>query len=203
MIGGTCHLRSLDLFPGGWNNCLPDAPPQTVDVARLTAAMARGEATAIEAFYRAYFAQLYAEARHVTRRDEAFCLDVVQDSVLRILRTVRPVESKAQFAAWLKLVVRTTAYDLLRSERRRKVREQCAAGNRHTSHADAEQLQWLQEKLREIDPRIAELIELRFTQRWTLARIADRMGLTTAMVDGRLRRTLGKLRAAGWEQFDE
>jgi RNA polymerase sigma factor (sigma-70 family) len=182
---------------------LPDAPPQPLDVARVTAAMARGDASAAETFYRACFRELYAEARHVTRRDEAFCLDVVQDSLLRILRTVRPVESRRQLAAWLKLVVRTTAYDLLRRERRRKAREQLAVESRHTSQADAEQLRWLQERLREIDPRIAELIELRFTQRWTLARIADRTGLTTAMVDGRLRRALGKLRAAALEEFDE
>ena len=200
---GLSHVRSFGPFMGGWDTCLPDAPPQALDVARLTAAMARREAAAIERFYRACFGQLYAEARHVTRRDEAFCLDVVQDSVLRILRTVRPVESGAQFAAWLKLVVRTTAYDLLRRERRRKAREQLAAPDRHASQADEDQLRWLEEKLREIDPRIAELIELRFTHRWTLARIAERLGLTTAMVDGRLRRALGKLRAAALEAFDD
>jgi len=203
MIGMTGLVPSIGWFPGEGDTCLTDAPPQALDVTRLTAAMARGEAAAIETFYRARFADLYAEARHVTRRDEAFCLDVVQDTMLRIMRTVRPVASRQQFSAWLKLVVRTTAYDLLRSERRRKAREESAATDRTETSTDAEQLVWLRTKLREIDPRIAELIELRFTHRWTLARIAGRFGLTTAAVDGRLRRALLSLQRAAWEEFDE
>jgi RNA polymerase sigma factor (sigma-70 family) len=202
MIGMTGRVPSLGRLPGEGDTCVPDAPP-TLDAARLTAAMSRGEAVAVETFYRAYFAELYAEARHVTRRDEAFCLDVVQDSVLRILRTVRPVASRQQLAAWLKLVVRTTAYDLLRSERRRRAREDSAAADRMEAPADVEQLVWLRTKLRAIDPRIAELIELRFTHRWTLSRIAGRFGLTTAAVDGRLRRALLSLRSKAREEFDE
>ena len=55
----------------------------------MTSAMAAGDGGAVEAFYRRYFDRLYAEARRATRRDESFCLDVVQESVLRIVRTVR------------------------------------------------------------------------------------------------------------------
>ena len=40
----------------GEDTPLPDAPPQELDVARLTAGMAHGEAAAIESFYRACFA---------------------------------------------------------------------------------------------------------------------------------------------------
>ena len=72
---------------------------------QLTAAMAAGDEQAIETFYRAYFAWLYQKARHATGRDEAFCLDVVQEAVLRILRCVRPVEGEGPFRAWLRLVV--------------------------------------------------------------------------------------------------
>src|SRR5690349_21207024 len=104
-------------------------PPSVVnamafsDPAALTSAMAAGDGVAIEAFYRAHFNRLYREARRSTGRDESFCLDVVQESVLRIVRTVRRVESEPQLVAWLKLVVRTTAYDLLRAEMRRRRRE--------------------------------------------------------------------------------
>jgi len=100
---------------------------------QLTGAMAAGDEQAVEEFYRAYFPWLYQKARRATGRDEAFCLDVVQESVLRILRCVRPVEAEGPFRAWLRLVVQSTAYDLLKSESRRARREAivAVAGNGH------------------------------------------------------------------------
>ena len=95
-------------------------------VLQLTAAMAAGDERAIEAFYRAYFAWLYQKARRATGRDEAFCFDVVQEAVLRILRCVKPIEGDRPFRAWLRLVVQSTAYDLLKSESRRTRREAVA-----------------------------------------------------------------------------
>src|SRR5580700_6920402 len=85
--------------------------------------MAAGDEEAVETFYRQHFDWLYAQARRASRRDESFCLDVVQDSVLRIIRVVRPVKSEAQFRAWLRLVVRTTTWDRLRADQRRMQRE--------------------------------------------------------------------------------
>ena len=85
--------------------------------------MAAGDSRAVEAFYRQYFDWIFGQARRVSGRDESFCLDVVQESVLRVIRTVRPIGSEGQFRAWLQLVVRTTALDLMRSERRRGKRE--------------------------------------------------------------------------------
>ena len=95
---------------------MPDLGDQ--QTAELTAGMASGDRSAVETFYRRYFDLLYAEARRATRRDEAFCLDVVQEGVLRIIRSVRRVASEAQLATWLRLVIRTTAFDMLRNEAR-------------------------------------------------------------------------------------
>ena len=93
----------------------------------FTTALAAGDPAAVEAFYRRYFDMLYSQARRATGRDEAFCLDVVQESVLRVIRSVRAAHSEAQFNAWLNLVVRTAAYDLLRGESRRRKRERVMA----------------------------------------------------------------------------
>jgi RNA polymerase sigma factor (sigma-70 family) len=180
------------------------SPIGATDIAALTAAVSKGDAAAVEAFYRRYFDWLYAEARRATRRDEAFCLDVVHDAVLKIVRTIRPVEKEPQLLAWLRLVVQTVAFDLIRGERRRSRREasrgdsssiECAA----TAVANEEQAAWLREQLTLLDPHIVQLIELRYTQRWTLQRIAQRLGLSVATVDGRLRRALERLREAAVE----
>lgn len=169
-------------------------------VHELTAAMAAGEARAVEAFYRQYFDAMYRHACNLTRRDESFCLDVVQDAVLRVIRTVRPVSSEAQFARWLRLVTQTAAYDLLKAESRRRRREALvavaadAAGPGTETPADEEQLARLREQIASLDPRIARMIELRYEGGWTLARIAETMGLSIGTVDGRLRRALRDLR---------
>ncbi|MDB5174140.1 MAG: polymerase sigma factor, sigma-70 family [Phycisphaerales bacterium] len=174
----------------------------------LTAGLAAGDPRAVEVFYRRYFDRLYAQARRASGRDEAFCLDVVQESVLRVLRSIRPASSEAQLCAWLRLVVQTTAYDLLRSETRRQRRELLAVGSKgyeesRAEPADAEQLEWLRSQIAALDPEIAHMIEMRFTDRWTLARIARRLGLSIGTVDGRLRRALRHLRDRAREDHYE
>ncbi|HEY8751727.1 MAG TPA: sigma-70 family RNA polymerase sigma factor [Tepidisphaeraceae bacterium] len=171
-------------------------------VQKLTAAMAAGEARAVEAFYRGYFEFMYGHARKITGRDEAFCLDVVQDAVIRVIRTVRPVQSEGQFCAWLRLVTQTCAYDLMKSESRRKRREAAVA----VIGSDAEsidvatddeirdRLEWIRERIALLDPEIIRMIEMRFEKRWTLARVAEAMGVSIGTVDGRLRRALRELR---------
>ena len=177
------------------------APPET---AALTAAMAAGDETAVERFYRHYFDRLYSEARRATRRDESFCLDVVQDATLRIIRNIRTVHSEAQLLAWLKLVVRTTALDMLRSEARRRVREDVHAGVTYEPVEDrSDRIDWLRKQLRALDPAILEIIELRFENRWTLAKLAGKFGLSIGTIDGRLRRALNQLRERAREDFDE
>ncbi len=177
---------------------------------KLTADLAAGDSTAVETFYRRYFDTLYSQARRATGRDESFCLDVVQESVLRVLRSVRPVQFESQFTAWLKLVVQTTAYDLLRAESRRRKREiaMVTAGVSSSSDADADgndddRLQWLRSKIAAMDEEIVRMIEMRFEKRWTLVRIARAFSLTIGTIDGRLRRALAELRRRAMEEFDE
>ena len=178
---------------------------------KLTAALAAGDECAVERFYRDYFDWLYAQARRASGgRDEAFCLDIVQDAVVRIMRTVRQVEAESQFRAWLKLVVQTAACDRLRSERRRQTHELAAAtvaaGERAASADEMvghdEQLAWLKGEIARLDPRIVQMIEWRFQQRWTLARIGETLGLSIGTIDGRLRRALNELRERAIEEFE-
>ena len=181
---------------------MPDPPDDTL---ALTTAMAAGDPAAVAAFYRGHFPLLYAAARRATGgADEATCLDVVQDAVLRIVRTVRPVASAGQLRAWAVLVVRTVAYDHLRAAARRWRHEAAvvvAPGG--PQGADGEQRAWLADRLSELDPALVRLIDLRYQHRWTLARIAAAVGLPVGTVDGRLRRAISQLRHAAAEAFDD
>ena len=169
--------------------------------------MAAGDQKAVETFYRNYFPWLLAQARQSTGRDESFCLDVVQDAVLRIIRTVRTVRSEEQFKAWLRLVIRTTAWDRLRIEARQKKREAfvpttCPADPVEETD-DHERIAWLRKQLEHFDPELVRMIELRFEQRWTLAKIGQLFGLSIGTIDGRLRRAINDLKVRALEDFDD
>lgn len=197
MLAAPAHYPETPILP---TNAQAAAPPE---IAVLTSAMAAGDDAAVERFYRHYFEALYREARRVTRRDESFCLDVVQEATLRVIRNIRKVESECQLIAWLKLVVRTTAFDLLRSEKRRHLRE---TATRRPDAGDGdrnERIEWLRRAIQSLDPQLVEIIELRFENRWTLARIANRFGLSIGTLDGRLRRALNHLRQRAQEDFNE
>lgn len=185
------------------------SPHVTSQTDNLTAGLASGDADAIEHFYRSYFDYLYSLARRATDRDESFCLDVVQESVLRILRSVRPTDDEARFRAWLKLVVQTTAYDLLRAEHRRRTRERSRpdpaepGGQSAASDAEQDRLNWLLRQIAAMDPMTARIINMRFAERSTLARISAAIGLSIGAIDGRLRRALAELKQRATERFNE
>src|SRR5947207_2305126 len=127
-------------------------------VDKLTAAMAAGDARAIEAFYRNYFQWIYRTAQKTTGRDESFCLDVVQDAMVRVIRTIRQVDSEARLFAWLRLVVQTTALDLLKAESRRRKREMAVAvgvgAGAEPANEEDDRLTWLERQIARLDPEI-------------------------------------------------
>lgn len=175
------------------------------DIATLTAGVAAGDEDAVTRFHRDWFPTLYAAARNASGRDESFCLDVVQEAMLRIIRCLRPVATAAQLHAWLTLVVRTTAFDLLTAERRRRQREQEWGRELAPRGEDpeAERLAWLRAEILAMDPALGRMFRLRYEQGWTLARIADLLGLSIGSVDGHLRRALDQMRLRAQGAFDD
>lgn len=165
------------------------------NVGALTSGVAAGQPAAIAAFYTSYFDLLYDCARRSSFRDEAFCLDVVQDAMLRIIRTIRRADSEVQLIAWLRLVARTTAYDLLRREQRRNRHESAGRKPETVVHdLNDERVDRLRQEIIRLDPKLARLIELRYEQNWTLSRIAAACEFSIGGVDRRLRRALRILR---------
>jgi len=174
----------------------------------MTAALARGDAAVFDGFYRAWFPRLFALARRATGRDEAFALDVVQDAFVRIIRSPRVCPTEGELAAWLRTCVLSASVDRLRTDARRQARERADAGrNTEAATADpteaAERLAWLADRLAELTVSDHDLIRLRFDVQRSLAEIAaeSKGGTTWGSVQGRLRRTLDRLRLAASEYF--
>jgi RNA polymerase sigma factor (sigma-70 family) len=169
----------------------------------LTAAIAAGDTVAFAAFYEAWFDRCYDIATALTRRDESFCLDVVQDAMLRAIRSMQPMRHEG-LERWMVRVVHTTALDALRAERRRLAREQRRALR---AEADvppepaelADQIDWLTARLEELDAEDRALLQSRFARDHTLEQSGHAAGLTGPAAHGRIRRILARLRESARE----
>jgi len=171
----------------------------------VTSAVASGDSEAFACFYRERFDEMFSAARRASGRDESFCLDVVHDAMLKVIRGIKTLESEDALSAWLRRVVTRTAYDMLRAESRRAVRERAAARSRAEAsratgtaveHAALqERLEWLREELSKLDEETARLLHARHRAVLTLKRIGRLVGLKPGAVDGRLQRAAGRLRS--------
>ena len=179
-----------------------DAIEQRVDVQpkvrALTAAIAAGDTEAFTRFYHEWFDSMLAEARRATRRDESFCLDVVQDALMRVIRAIKPMNSTDDVRRWLRVVVQTRAYDRLRRESRLRRLEIEVARGRPVAPAAAEdprpRLEWIERQLRSLDDRQVQLLLMRHRFGWTLRQIGEVLGRTPGAIDGRLKRLRATLR---------
>ncbi len=73
----------------------------------LTDGIVSGDDEAFTCFYETWFDRMYAEARRLTGRDESFCLDVVQDAMLRVIRKLKPLDTEPALARWVRRTVRS------------------------------------------------------------------------------------------------
>ena len=187
----------------------PHSPHVPSKVRSLTEAIASGNTEAFATFYRQWFDTMYAQARNASGRDESFCLDVVQDAMLRVIKSAPAMESADDLRRWLRVVVQSCAYDRFREEARRKAREQRAVAVRAANtanglapegEADEDRLRWLEHELQTLNDRDTQLLLMRHRFGWTLKRIGDALGLKPGAVDGRIRRLVLKLRRRAKEQ---
>ena len=178
-------------------------------VRSLTEAIASGNTEAFATFYRQWFDTMYAQARNASGRDESFCLDIVQDAMLRVIKAAPPMESDDDLRRWLRVVVQSCAYDRFREEARRTAREQRAVAVRGSNNSNVEvgaeedtvdRVRWLERELQTLNDRDVQLLLMRHRFGWTLKRIGDALGLKPGAVDGRIRRVLTKLRRRAKEQ---
>lgn len=186
----------------------PEADARAV---RQSRAIATGDRAAFGDFYDQWFDRVFGQARSLCGRDESFCLDVVQETMLRVVRSLRPVRSASQLESWLMTVTRSAAIDALRREAR-SLRSSAVPQSQHrddrtqvdpNQHADtAERIAWIHERLESLDAQDRELLASRILRGSTLARAGDEHAMTHDAVHGRLRRILQRLAAAAKEAFD-
>lgn len=180
------------------------------DVSRpITTAIAHGDSSAFGLFYDQWFSFAFEEAGRYTQRDEATCLDIVQNAMLKAARSMRPLDSKADIECWLTRVVQTSALDTLRKEQRRRRREFASAvqdgrGASPAQRADqdrarrewlADQVEWLTREVATISTSDQVLLHLRYALGRSLEQTGRAVGISADAAHGRLRRIIKRLRA--------
>ena len=181
----------------------PPASPTRADArsARaLTSAIARGDQLAFEHFYNEHFELALDTARDLTRRDESFCLDIVQDAMIRAARGMKRFDTHDQLRAWMRRVVYTAALDRLRAERRRLARERARTSKRTPANEPDptdERIAWVRAQLADLPPDDRSLLLLRVARGGTIAQAARALGMSPGAAHGRIRRALQRLRDAG------
>lgn len=174
-------------------------------IKRLTASIASGDTEAFGRFYDDWFDRSLAEAKRCTRRDESFCLDVVQDAMMRVITSMKPIPSEAALKRWMQVVIRSCAYDCIRSEQRRKLREIASSKQEALNVTDEkpeQELKWLHEQIIQLDNADVKLLIMRHRFGWTLTRIGSTLGLKHGTVDRKLRRIINKLKRKARKDFD-
>jgi len=195
----------------------PEAPAPSAEDPRqsghrscsLTAGIARGDQSSFAEFYELWFDRAYALARSITRRDESFCLDIVQDCMMKVVRAMRPLKTEAAVQAWMAKAVFRTSVDHLRRESRRRRHEDRAARPFEALSGEAasneleqrERLAWVKNLIAELPEQDRRLILRRFFAGMTLATVGEECGIGGDVAHGRIRRILARWRQAAKEYY--
>ncbi len=174
------------------------------NVGVLTRAIARGDADAFATLYRARFDYVYALVRRATGLPEQDCLDIAQEAFVRMIRRMKTIDDAAVLDGWIARVARTSAYDHLRKERRRRRREAGAARGEQAPEAREldERIAKLHAAMRGLDESQADLLHLRYGRGMTLEAIGRAVGLKPGATHGRIERALRTAERTGSEPHE-
>ena len=112
--------------------------------------------------------------------------DAVHDAFLKLIQHYEELRDRPEerIAAWLLVVVKNTALDMLRKERKETALEESQW--EPSVPADQGEFQALVAIIRKMPEDYRRVLELRFVVEWSVAEIARTMGLTEGTVKTRI-----------------
>ncbi|HVY69285.1 MAG TPA: sigma-70 family RNA polymerase sigma factor [Verrucomicrobiae bacterium] len=164
-------------------------------VARLTRRLARGDEEAFREFHAEYFSRLHQFLIVVTRGDDAQAKDALQETFLRVARSVKPFDDDEIFWCWLKTVARNAARDGGRRQFRYfAVLERFARKQEVETAPDPSLNEMLEEAMGELGPDERRLLEGKYLDGESVRDLSASAGLTEKAVESRLGRLRRQLR---------
>src|SRR5207247_4298998 len=178
---------------------LADVRPP-VDIASLTARLAKGDEDAYRMFYELYFHRLLRYLLVVTGGREDAAREALQLALLRVVRHIRRFESAQAFWSWLTVLARNAVVDEERKRHRYLAfldrffrREQIEAETNVASDARLQEL--LTANLNSLPWDDRELIQRKYFARQSVKEIAADLGATEKAIESQLVRIRRKLKA--------
>lgn len=176
----------------------PSSAPPSHEAPRPPPSLLPGDERAFVAFYNDWFPTIVSWARELTGRDDAFCLDVVQETMIRVIRSMPRLETHAAFVAWLRAATRSAAIDLIRRQLSDTARARAAAKPERVDAAmplvDDEAIASLLGALERLDPEDQLLLRVRAKASASFEELAAALGGTPDSLYGRARRAMVRLR---------
>ena len=132
-------------------------------------------------------------------RDTSLAEDVTQRVFLALARHSVKLQERLSLTGWLHETARNIAVNSIRSEERRRQREQEAAAMNHLDANNSETL-WkqiapsLDEALAQLNAIERDMILWRYFERRTAEQIGERLGVTAEAAQKRVARALDRLR---------
>lgn len=133
--------------------------------------------------------------------------EVMQEVALAAVRQHAPIQDPSKVGAWLyRLAVTQSLMYRRRLGRKRKLVERFADQTQPTEAVrDSDPLDWLlsderrkliRVAMKQLPPRDAEILLLKYVEDWNYHQIADRLGISHSAVETRLHRARARLRNA-------
>jgi RNA polymerase sigma-70 factor (ECF subfamily) len=176
---------------------------EPLDVAALTRAMSKGDEMAYRTFYDAYFDRLLRYLLVVTGGNEESAREVLQLTLVRVVRHAKIFDAEEKFWSWLTVLARSALADETRKRRR-----YFAFLEKFTLHADIESAVWndgevngklralLERNLKSLPSDEQKLVGQKYFARQSVREIADEQQTTEKAVESKLSRVRKKLKDA-------
>ena len=178
--------------------------PDTPDIARdpdLAAFVEKGAPQAFRAMVDRHLPAVHSTALRILRLAPHLAEDVAQTVFLKLARKAPSLPRDIVVGAWLHRQTVRHALNALRTETRRKKREQISVEMESIRKSEAPDESSWREIMPHVDQAILELSEpdrvaitLRFHEKRKMRHIAERLGASVAAVEKRIARALEKLR---------
>ena len=171
-----------------------ELPRADRDAAWITRELRNGSHDALAEAYDRFAEAIVRDVRRRTGRDEAFALDCLQETMVRLAAN-----------PWLRVAAIRVARTALVAESRRVRRERAHAAERRSAHVDGSAGERraeddeadLDRVLSQLDDDERELLRLRVVQGWSIPAIARWIAMEPRRVESRVRRVLARLRERG------
>ena len=176
------------------------APPS--ETVRLTRAMQRGDEEAYREFFHLYFHRLLAYLLVVTRGQESLARDLVQQTMIKVAKHIRPFADEETLWRWLTLLARTAAMDEGRKSQRyfgfleRFWQNRSFPSNEIDTPGVEENAfaELFTKEFEELDPDDRLILEKKYLEGLSVKSIAAELNITEKAVESRLTRARAKLK---------